>query len=137
MVIEPTQENIPLDTPNNTPEFSQISKGEVRTFIEPYTRVLLLQKSSEDLLAEMKQKGRYNIRLAEKNGCDVRRVSPTPEMLDIFMELLEETLERDGFSGNSRKYYESLLQSMNNPAEGMYAVFFESRAIAAAIMTIT
>jgi lipid II:glycine glycyltransferase (peptidoglycan interpeptide bridge formation enzyme) len=54
-----------------------------------------LHKTEEELLAEMKPKGRYNIRLAEKNGCRVEKVASTECMLDIFMGLLGETLERD------------------------------------------
>jgi lipid II:glycine glycyltransferase (peptidoglycan interpeptide bridge formation enzyme) len=49
----------------------------------------------------MKQKTRYNIRLAAKKGV---RVQPSPD-LDIFYSLMEVTGERDAFGVHSRDYY--------------------------------
>lgn len=40
-------------------------------FIEPYTRILDLTKSEEDLFSDMSEKCRYSIRLAEKRGISV------------------------------------------------------------------
>jgi len=37
-----------------------------KKFITPHTAVIDLEKSEEEILANMKPKGRYNIRLAEK-----------------------------------------------------------------------
>lgn len=76
-----------------------------------------LLQAEETILADMKQKGRYNIRIAEKNGCIAAHVPSTEENLDIFMKLLSETLERDNFSGNSREYYKHLLASRSHPVE--------------------
>lgn len=40
--------------------------GYYKKFIPPHTCVIDLTQSTEDILASMKPKGRYNIRLAEK-----------------------------------------------------------------------
>ncbi len=85
----------------------------------------------------MKQKGRYNIKIAEKSGCEVQRVEFSQESLAIFIKLLDETIERDGFSGNSKAYYSELLQSRTHPNEGLYVATLNGIPVAAAILTIT
>jgi lipid II:glycine glycyltransferase (peptidoglycan interpeptide bridge formation enzyme) len=37
-----------------------------KKFITPYTALIDLEKTEEDILADMKPKGRYNIKLAKK-----------------------------------------------------------------------
>jgi lipid II:glycine glycyltransferase (peptidoglycan interpeptide bridge formation enzyme) len=41
-------------------------EGYYKKFITPYTAIIDLTKSEDEILANMKPKGRYNIRLAEK-----------------------------------------------------------------------
>ncbi len=65
------------------------------------TIVIPLEGSEADLLARMKQKTRYNIRLAEKKGV---RVQPAQDV-DAFYDLMQVTGERDGFGVHSRDYF--------------------------------
>jgi lipid II:glycine glycyltransferase (peptidoglycan interpeptide bridge formation enzyme) len=44
----------------------KLKQGYYKKFITPYTAVINLEKSEEEILARMKPKGRYNIRLSEK-----------------------------------------------------------------------
>lgn len=111
--------------------------GEVKYLLEPITRLLDLKKNEEELLSDMKQKGRYNIKLAEKSGCVAKRVDATLQNIDIFYTMLQDTTARDGFSGNKKEYYLRLLDGRTHPQEGLYFVYFENRVIAAAILTIT
>jgi len=67
------------------------------------TCILDLKKPEEDLLAQMKQKTRYNIRIAQKKGVKVRK--GTAEDLDILYELYSSTSTRDGFIIRQKKYY--------------------------------
>lgn len=70
-----------------------------------HTWVLPLGDDTEQLLAKMHKKTRYNIRVAERKG-----VSITHEKnLDILLALQQETTNRNGFSGYSQKYCEALL----------------------------
>jgi peptidoglycan pentaglycine glycine transferase (the first glycine) len=89
-----------------------------REFLTPHTRILDLTKTPEILLSEMHEKGRYNIRIAEKRGITIERVDPTPANIDIWMELLTETTLRDSFSQNSRRYYEIFLQKLSEQDVG-------------------
>lgn len=64
---------------------------------------LPLEATEEQLLAAMKQKTRYNIRLAERKGVAVR-----PGSVDDFptiVEMYQETAARDGFTVRPAEYY--------------------------------
>lgn len=67
------------------------------------TVLLDLEPSEEELLAGMKQKSRYNTRLARRRGVSVRL--GTADDLDLFYGLYAETAGRDGFPLRPREYY--------------------------------
>ncbi len=67
----------------------------------PRTLVVDLQGSEDEILARMKQKCRYNIRLAEKKGITVRAWDD----LNGFHKLMRVTGGRDGFGVHSAEYY--------------------------------
>ena len=64
-----------------------------------------LTPDPEELLRRMKQKTRYNIRLAARKGVTVRAGSEAD--LASFYELMETTAQRDGFGIHTRAYYEA------------------------------
>ena len=76
------------------------------------TRIINLDCTDEDLLKQMHPKGRYNIKLAEKNGVSIR----TGSIDDIatFYSLLQDTAKRDGFTILPRSHYEQFLQCHAN-----------------------
>lgn len=80
----------------------------------PDTVLLPLAPGEEELLASMKSKWRYNIRLAEKKGVSVRAYhasdSGFPEAFEHFYELFETTSKRDGVSFHAKSYYRDLLE---------------------------
>jgi peptidoglycan pentaglycine glycine transferase (the first glycine) len=67
----------------------------------PRTIIVNLEGTQEEILAHMKQKTRYNIRLAEKKGVTVRPWND----LSAFHDMMLVTGERDGFGVHSEKYY--------------------------------
>ncbi len=67
------------------------------------TVVVDLTVPETDLLERMKQKTRYNVRLAEKRGVEVR--SGTPEDLPLLYRMYAETSVRDGFVIRDETYY--------------------------------
>lgn len=67
----------------------------------PRTLLIDLQGSEEDLLARMKQKTRYNIRLAEKKGVAVQPATN----VEMFAKMMVETSTRDGFGIHPAAYY--------------------------------
>ena len=86
----------------------------------PDTVILDLTKEADTLLAEMKPKWRYNIRLGEKKGVTVRYLEGeegATEGIDIFYGLYLETAKRDGIAVHSKGYYADLVR-MGAPLPG-------------------
>jgi len=69
----------------------------------PRTIVVSLAAAEELILNRMKQKTRYNIRLAQRSEV---KISST-DNLDLFSEMIQETGERDQFGVHDRYYYQS------------------------------
>lgn len=70
------------------------------------TMWLELNRSDDQILAAMKQKTRYNIRLAERKGVEVR--IGTRSDLEYLYEIYAETSLRDGFVIRNKDYYLTL-----------------------------
>lgn len=94
---------------DQNPDFLEIQKGYYKKFITPYTALIDLELSQEEILAQMKPKGRYNIWLAQKKWVEVFEAEKSQENIKKFYNLMLETTSRDGFSGNTMEYYEKFL----------------------------
>jgi peptidoglycan pentaglycine glycine transferase (the first glycine) len=68
----------------------------------PRTIVVDINGSEEEILARMKQKTRYNIRLAEKKSVTIRAWDD----IESFHQMMLITGERDGFGVHTREYYQ-------------------------------
>jgi peptidoglycan pentaglycine glycine transferase (the first glycine) len=68
----------------------------------PRTIIVDLQDGEDEILARMKQKTRYNIRLAQKKGVIVRPWDDLP----AFHQMMLVTGGRDGFGVHSLEYYQ-------------------------------
>lgn len=101
--------------------------------LQPSKTILLdLTKSEEEILKEMHQKTRYNIRLAEKKGVRVK-IAQTEEEVDIFLKLLKETAQRDKFRIYSLSYYQKLLQLDKNFAK-LFLAEYQGKIVAGNLM---
>ncbi len=89
---------------------SKISKQlhKVRDNQPSTTRIIDLSLSEEELLAGMKPKTRYNIRLAERKGVVVQEAKGVWGIRK-FLRLLEKTKERQQFTVHAPEYYEKML----------------------------
>jgi len=76
------------------------------------TILLDLTKPEEELRAGMKQKTRYNVRLAEKKGVVVEE-RHDPEALEIFLQLQKETAQRQGFFIHPDNYYRTVWEVLH------------------------
>jgi len=70
------------------------------------TVLIDLRPSEEELLARMKQKTRYNVRLAAKKGVTVR--AATAQDLPLLYRMYAETSVRDGFLIREEGYYQTV-----------------------------
>jgi peptidoglycan pentaglycine glycine transferase (the first glycine) len=92
--------------------------------IQPRSTVVVdLLASEEAILARMKQKWRYNIRLSERKGVEVRQVGDAE--LEVFYSLMQTTGQRAQFGIHSLEYYRHILHlfSINNRAQLLLAYY--------------
>jgi peptidoglycan pentaglycine glycine transferase (the first glycine) len=94
----------------------------------PRTILVNLTGSEEDILARMKQKTRYNIRLSEKKGVSVRPWDDLP----AFHQMMQVTGVRDGFGVHSLEYYQRAYELFYPAGQAQVLVAeFEGRPVAA------
>jgi len=95
----------------NFPETWNLKPG---TCIQPHTTIHLdLTRDPATILAQMKPKWRYNIRLAERKGVTVREGARND--LPRFYELLKLTSVRDEFPIHTLDYYRAAFELLTKP----------------------
>ena len=96
--------------------------------IQPRSTLMLnINLPEGEILNQMKQKTRYNIRLAEKKGISIS----TSDDLDTFCYLMKETAARDEFGAHTDSYYKYAFELFNK--EGlcqMFLAFFKDTPLA-------
>ena len=107
------------------------------------TMIIDLTSSEDDILARMKQKTRYNIKVAQKHG--VKIVSLDSGAMDpkIFVSLLEETAKRNDFRTHGGKYYFNMMDLFlgkpvspraNSLSQKLYFAYYKGDLAAAALV---
>ena len=76
-----------------------------------HTLILDTAKSEAELLEAMKQKWRYNTRLAEKKGVTTRWSTDTKDA-EHFYQLVSQTTERQQFGAYDEDYYATLIEKL-------------------------
>lgn len=100
--------------------------------VQPPTTVLVdLAPAEATLLAGMKQKWRYNIRLAERHGVRVRLGAA--EDLPLLGELMAATARRDAFHARPAGYYAAVWHALQ-PHSRLYLAEWSGRALAASLV---
>lgn len=120
-------------TSNLYVELTWFTNNYYKKFITPYTAIIDLNLSEDEILSMMKPKWRYNIKLAEKKWVLVKEVEKTKENVEIFYNLMLETTSRDNFNWNSLDYYISFLNNIKESK--LFIAFFEDKPISAWIFT--
>lgn len=96
--------------------------------IQPLRTILVdLGGTEEEILSRMKQKTRYNIRLAQKAGI---HVTPSDD-LSLFSKMMNETGERDRFGVHSLSYYQNFYNLFHSRHEcELFLASFEDEPLA-------
>ncbi len=107
--------------------------------IQPETTLILdLTLEPEAILKQMKPKGRYNIKIAQKHGIRyqsfVKDTVGVDEALNQFYKLLSLTATRDHFGIHSREYYQQFLAKLY-PHSRLYLAY-HSQEVIAGIMAV-
>ncbi len=109
--------------------------------VQPSKTIILdLLQSEDELLKNMHPKTRYNIRLAEKKGVEIREAEP--KEFNDFWCLLDDTCKRDGFRVHEGEYYDKMLSLECKRKENektslnikLFFAVYNSRVIAANIV---
>jgi lipid II:glycine glycyltransferase (peptidoglycan interpeptide bridge formation enzyme) len=96
--------------------------------------VLDLQPEEKDILAGMKEKWRYNIRLAGRKGVTVRRGKDQAD-LDTFYAIYETTSQRDAFFIHNKSFYEEIVRLYEQDDRcALFIAEYEGVAISAIIV---
>jgi lipid II:glycine glycyltransferase (peptidoglycan interpeptide bridge formation enzyme) len=97
------------------------------------TIVVDLQPEPGAILSRMKQKTRYNIRLAERKGIAVR--SGGTQDIDLLYRMYAQTALRDGFTIRDRDYYQHVWETFHNADMADFLIAeVEGQAVAAVIV---
>jgi peptidoglycan pentaglycine glycine transferase (the first glycine) len=92
-----------------------------------------LERPEEDILAAMKQKTRYNIRLAGRKEITIRQ--GTPADFPTIVELYRQTAERDAFSIRPAGYYLDAWQSFYDAGLAQpFLAEYQGKALAAVLL---
>ena len=95
-------------------------------------RIYIDGRTEEELFANLTQKTRYNVRVAQKKGVEIKVVGK--EYLDDFMRIYNTTGERDGFNTRPKAYFERMLDALGEHVR-LYMAFYEGVPIAGAVTT--
>lgn len=96
---------LPIERGQGTPPIT----GKRINPIQPaHTLITNLSLTTDELLANMHEKTRYNIRLAEKKGVVIKIGSAT---IDEVWPVFEATASRDAFRLHGKEYYRKMIES--------------------------
>lgn len=96
--------------------------------------VLDLRPDEKQIQANMKEKWRYNIRLAGRKGVTVRRGEGKEDM-DTFYRIFVETSTRDEFYINPRTYYDDFMRLYGeDDRAALFLAEYEGKPIAGIVM---
>ncbi len=127
--------------PENKIGFKEFGFKESSKQIQPHKTIILdLNKSEEELLGQMHQKTRYNIRLAQKKGVSIEQ---SQSDINSFLGLLSKTTKRDRFYSHPRGHYLKMVNVLgkanmlkiflakqdNNVIAGSINIFWNKTAI--------
>lgn len=127
--IEPRLSAVPLF-------FESFSKAPYN-FEPRNTRMIDLHMSAADLLSRMKPKGRYNIKIAERENIRVSVTDPSVSQVKSFMKIYEETTRRNAFEGKNGGYFEVLFKHLKSTGNGkFFTASYEDELLAAALVIL-
>jgi len=107
--------------------------------------ILMLEivRSEEELLTQMKQKTRYNIKLSQKRGVSVKAISDfqpaspagrfpiSKQYVDDFIKLVNITAKRDKIKPHPENYYRKMFEVIPSEILKLYLAEYQGKIIAA------
>jgi len=98
------------------------------------TFVIDIAKSEEEILAGMKSKTRYNIKLAEKKEVRIKKREVSGEYIEDFLRLSKIMAERQGIVIHDESYYRKMFEVIPNAILKLYVTEYKGVFIVAIIV---
>lgn len=93
--------------------------------------ILDLAQSEQELLAGMKPKTRYNLRLAQKKQVEIK-VSTDPQDIQIFYKISKQMAERQRIRIQPEKYFRRMFEIFSKKHQAfLYLAYYKKKVIAA------
>jgi lipid II:glycine glycyltransferase (peptidoglycan interpeptide bridge formation enzyme) len=128
--IEPRWQRLPgfVSGFRPVPPFSDV-------FFEPRNTLCVdLRASEAAILAQMKPKGRYNIRVARRHGVSIVEDASDQGLAD-FQRIYEETAARQGMDAKPADYFQALVSLLSSHRHGsMFFAEYQGARVAAAVV---
>lgn len=129
VVVIPNSIRNPIKILKHVQDDARIIKSPTPLF-PAWTQTIDLAKSEDELLAKMKPKTRYNIKLAQKKGVTVKEMT-TDGGFEIFIKLYFETCKRQHYAGHNYDYHKTLFTELNNNISHILVAYYNETPIAA------
>ncbi len=100
-----------------------------------YTFVLDLSKTEEQLLAGMHSKTRYNIRVAQKHGVQIKEDN-SDKAFEDYLKLTKETTQRQGFFAHSEKYHRLMWKNLKGKIAHLFTAKYKGKILVAWIVFV-
>lgn len=101
-----------------------------------HTLAIDLKESKENILKQMKQKGRYNIRLAQKKEVEIREINNENDFQD-YQKIHEETSKRDKISARPFDYLRNLYNFLRKNNLGTaFIAYYHNKPVSGGIISI-
>src|SRR5436309_5914340 len=103
--------------------------------MEPRNTICVDLRPSEDaILAQMKPKGRYNIRVARRHGVSIVE-DASPQGLEDFLSIYGETIRRHALPGKPPRYFRTLMPLLSTERRGsLFCAEYEGLRLATALV---
>lgn len=97
-----------------------------KPFFATHTFWIDLTLSADQLFSKMKEKTRYNVRLANKRGVVVGSES-SPEAFETHLDLMFGTADRQGFKAHTRDYHRKMWATLKDNSNGLKAYLLQAK----------
>ena len=110
--------------------FKKVAKFSAHPLFPKWTQFLDISQSEEALLKNMKSKWRYNIRLAERKGVTIKKIT-TDKGFDIFAKLYFETTRRQKYAGHNQNYHKIVFDTLKKTQSHILIAFSGKKPLSA------
>jgi lipid II:glycine glycyltransferase (peptidoglycan interpeptide bridge formation enzyme) len=111
-------------------------KKSLKPLFTKYNFVLDLSPTEEELLKNMHQKTRYNIKVAQKKGVAVE-IRDDLEALKTYLKLYFETTRRQGYFGHNEIYHTKVWETFSKTGQVKFAIAYHEKTPLVAWMLLS